>query len=236
MSDPSVQPGPPPSVLGDLRGQTAAAGQGADKGGADARTWNSLALIVPALPDDLPPARRLVDHLGSQVDEIVISTEPGGCGVARNHGARSCRSDVLIFMDADAWLDPPQAIECFRRAREDFWVPRVLRNCSSDPLYTEFALRFVNTLNGVHARPWLVGTFFAVRREVYWAVGGSDPQRTFEDIDLGRKLSRSYRWGAAPVTVEVRRKYRWYDPAHAAKKARRQRARLGSSGSEPADT
>jgi glycosyltransferase involved in cell wall biosynthesis len=134
-----------------------------------------------------------------------IRTPNRGRCAARNTGARRSSGAFLAFLDADDELLPEWALEFGKMLRE----PSCLIACCGEELLDYRRGRDVAKINspprplgpvyhGVCAR-FRTGTF-AVRRDLFEAVGGFTEQISFsENSDLAIRLSRSLRSSAHEV-------------------------------------
>jgi cellulose synthase/poly-beta-1,6-N-acetylglucosamine synthase-like glycosyltransferase len=162
----------------------------------------TLAAIVPATdsPATLPRVEEAIRAALDPPEEVIVLTEPRGCGpaLARNIGAARAKADVLVFIDSDIVVHP----DIFRRIRAAFYVDpeltAVLGSYDDGPQDPGVVSAFRNLLHHyVHrAQPGPTATFWtglgAVRRDAFEATGGFDAERyavpSIEDVEFGRRL------------------------------------------------
>lgn len=130
----------------------------------------------------------------------VIDLKARGVGKARNAGAKAAESQILIFLDADTYLEPNFISEIYR----DFKNPRVV--CVSGvlkslellkPLENLFATShygFTNKIAEVTARlgfPMFPSVCCCARKPAFEKVGGfAEDIACGEDITFSRKMGQ----------------------------------------------
>jgi glycosyltransferase involved in cell wall biosynthesis len=121
-----------------------------------------------------------------------------GPGAARNAAAREASGEVVFFVDADVVVAP----DAVRRVAENFRahpnVAAVFGSYDDSPAENNFLSQYKNLCHHfVHQQGNTEASTFwggcgAVRRDVFLAVGGFDPERfprpSIEDIELGYRL------------------------------------------------
>lgn len=130
-----------------------------------------------------------------QAFRIVESTERN-VSVQRNLGAAKAKAEFLFFFDADTRI-PPYYLEgihyAFTKTPFDAWVTAMEPDIKSPE--TEFVTRVQNfaTEGGLQLGiPYAVGAAMGVRRAVFQAVKGFDPQMKFmEDTELIRRVVKA---------------------------------------------
>jgi glycosyltransferase involved in cell wall biosynthesis len=163
-----------------------------------------ISIIIPARDTDLPAARRLARALDG-ADEIIIQGGSQGAPHARNQGASHATGDILVFIDADSSVDGSLKTLLDRPA-EDFWCAEWYWTVV-DHSYSHLGCSWTNFLPRIGV-PYTIGSFMAVRRDAFYAVGGFDPTAMWEDVYLGLKLMNAgYRMGRVPLKVQVRRQF-----------------------------
>ncbi len=134
-------------------------------------------------------------HFGAKVLRMSRQSGPAG---ARNYGAQQARGHVLFFVDADVVVQP----ESLERVAQDFrrnpQIAAVFGSYDDEPAEKNFLSQYKNLFHHfVHQQSSSEAVTFwagcgAVRRKVFLAVGGYDPERyprpAIEDIELGYRM------------------------------------------------
>ena len=128
----------------------------------------------------------------------VVSTGfRGGPARARNLGVRAAKGEILLFVDADVWVEPDtlRRVSDFFAANPD--VSAVFGSYDDEPYHPNFLSQYKNLAHAfVHRTAHAEASTFwtgcgAVRRGVFVGVGGFDERRdrpACEDIELGYRL------------------------------------------------
>ena len=143
---------------------------------------------------------RWASEFGAYVIKLPVN---GGAAKARNTGAAKANGDILFFIDADVAL-PPAALVRIRTAFIDEpGISAIIGSYDDNPQELNFLSQYRNLLHHyVHQQAQEDASTFwgacgAIRRSVFWAIGGFDqsyPGATIEDIELGYRLKqRGYR-------------------------------------------
>lgn len=134
-------------------------------------------------------------RLGARVIGMPRQSGPAG---ARNHGAQQARGEILFFVDADVVVKP----DSLQRVAEDFLqnpdIAAVFGSYDDDPAELNFISQYKNLFHHfVHQQSNSEAVTFwagcgAIRRDVFLAVGGYNPERyprpAIEDIELGYRM------------------------------------------------
>lgn len=163
----------------------------------------SLTVIVPAT--DRPPTleRCLVAVRGGSraPDELIVVTEPPGAGpaAARNDGAASADTGVLVFVDADVVIAPDALARIAGAFTRDPGLTAVFGAYDDAPEAAGAVSGFRNLLHHhVHVEgAGEIASFWAglgaIRRDAFLAAGGFDPRRypvpSIEDVELGARIA-----------------------------------------------
>lgn len=125
---------------------------------------------------------------------------PGGPARARNRGAQLAKGDILFFIDADVTVTS-HTIERVKAAFHDLPDLTVLiGSYDDDPGAVNFLSQYKNLFHhythqtGSESASTFWGACGAIRRDVFWAVGGFDERYRYpsvEDIELGYRLKRA---------------------------------------------
>jgi cellulose synthase/poly-beta-1,6-N-acetylglucosamine synthase-like glycosyltransferase len=153
-----------------------------------------ISLIRPCRDTDKPiPARCYAD------EEIVDRTI--GLSASRNAGAARSKGDVLLFLDADTYLEGDT--RWFEGRSEDYWVPSF--RCTDWGLWTRGGNAFFNTMNKLppfNRFSWGHGAATCVKRKAFEAIGGFDVTAPVEDVNILVRLWKAgYAFCIAPVTA-----------------------------------
>ena len=149
----------------------------------------------------------------------VISTgRPVGPAVARNIGARTARTDLLFFLDADVCVHPDTLERIVRRVDEDPKLDSVMGSYDEEPASRGFISQYKN-LMGCYFHPRAkhsASTFWSacggIRRSVMLEFGGFDERYTrpcVEDIELGARMLAAGRRLALDPLIRVKHLKGW---------------------------
>jgi hypothetical protein len=155
-----------------------------------------LSAIVPATvpAPTLPRCLVALEHAGA--DEILVADTPAGAtpALARNLAVERATGDVLVFVDADVVVHA-DALERIRGRLRDPALDAVFGSYDDAPEAPGAVSGFRNLLHHHvhHAGAGPADSFWtglgAVRRAVFDAAGGLDPERRWlEDVELGARL------------------------------------------------
>ncbi|MBV9282324.1 MAG: glycosyltransferase [Chloroflexi bacterium] len=130
-----------------------------------------------------------VNGFAAEHPDISISVVPEpepGISRAKNRGARAARGQVLVFLDADSWMEPSLLADVAARYRggSPAGSIRVVAD-STDPLERLFfgLTELGKVLFGIRAQ------MLFCERSLFLALGGFRPElRHAEDLDLLRRV------------------------------------------------
>jgi glycosyltransferase involved in cell wall biosynthesis len=162
-----------------------------------------------------PPAADCLADVSDPRLRLIENPGPHGASAARNLGAAEARGDILLFLDDDdEFLPgyPAMVLDVAARAREASYgySAVVIR----EPGAPDRLRKRIDTTGlipqGARIRRKIAGTGngFWIRREVFLAAGGLDPQQVLdEDTDLCVRLTASGHrvWHSAKPGVIVNR-------------------------------
>jgi GT2 family glycosyltransferase len=140
---------------------------------------------------------RLAEELGIRVIRL---PQTGGPARARNIGSRVAKGDILFFVDADVTIPSDAVGRIVRAFEEDFGLAALFGSYDDTPAEANFLSQYRNLLHHyVHqAASERASTFWgacgAIRRDVFWGVGGFDESYRhpcIEDIELGYRVKKS---------------------------------------------
>lgn len=142
----------------------------------------------------------------------------GGPAKARNVGAQVASGDILFFVDADVALAPETLPQIQTLFQQDHTCDAMIGSYDDHPGAANFLSQYKNLLHHYthqHGRSeastfW--GACGAIRRSVFWEVGGFDEryqQPSIEDIELGYRLRRCGYRILLDKQIQVKHLKRW---------------------------
>ncbi|WOD39255.1 glycosyltransferase [Nodosilinea sp. E11] len=149
---------------------------------------------------------------------VLSTTAPGGPARARNIGARQATGDILFFVDADVAIQADtldQVATLFAQAPD---LAAAIGSYDDAPGETNFLSQYKNlfhhythqTAQEEASTFW--GACGAIRRDVFWTVGGFDEnykKPSIEDIELGYRLKQQGYHIRLCKTLQVKHLKRW---------------------------
>lgn len=142
-------------------------------------------------------SRLLAEQFGATVIKFATA---GGPARARNRGAQIAQGDILLFIDADVTLTVDTIDQTIAIFRDRPHVAAIIGSYDDAPGAANFLSQYKNLFHhythqaGCEDALTFWGACGAMRREVFWAVGGFDEGYRYpsvEDIELGYRLKRS---------------------------------------------
>ena len=158
---------------------------------------------------------RMADELGVRVVRL---PETGGPARARNAGARIAKGDILFFVDADVTIPPDALYQIHYAFQNDTALSAAFGSYDDAPSETNFLSQYKNLLHHyVHQTASEEASTFwgacgAIRREVFWAVGGFDEtyrHPSIEDIELGYRVKEAGHRIRLLKTLQIKHLKRW---------------------------
>ncbi len=131
---------------------------------------------------------------------VIRLQQQSGPGIARNHGAREARGDILVFIDADVLLHPDALAIAASALEKDPGLSAVFGSYDDQPGHASFLSQYRNLFHHwVHQTGKVEASTFwagcgAIRREVFIDMGGFSSEYgrpSIEDIELGTRLRRA---------------------------------------------
>jgi glycosyltransferase involved in cell wall biosynthesis len=179
--------------------------------GIESQTYSNIEVIVA---DYMSTDR--TEQIARKFGAKVMNVPVGSVGHASSTAAKQSSGSIIIRCDADT-IFLPEFIEKIVRT---FQCNNGIHVILSSHYYYDgnFIINFLSFLYVKYWRPlWMTPGFMtAIRREIYFEVGGYDPQmRRDEDSDLGQRIVRRY--GGSHILID--RKLVVLTSARAIKKA-----------------
>ena len=149
---------------------------------------------------------------------VIQLTYNAGPAKARNVGAQAAVGDVLFFLDADVALGSETLDQIQRGFEKGAQWDAVIGSYDDQPGSPNFLSQYKNLLHHyTHQRARTRASTFwgacgAIRRSVFWQVGGFDERYrhpSIEDIELGYRLTRLGYRIALDKQVQVKHLKRW---------------------------
>ncbi len=158
---------------------------------------------------------RMAEELGIQVIRL---PKTGGPARARNAGARTAKGDILFFVDADVTIPLDALSQVHSAFQGDAGLAAAFGSYDDAPSETNFLSQYKNLLHHyVHqTASEQASTFWgacgAIRREVFWAIGGFDEtyrHPSIEDIELGYRVRKAGNRIRLLKTLQIKHLKRW---------------------------
>lgn len=139
----------------------------------------------------------LAEQIGAKVFKFA---SPGGPARARNRGAQIAKGSILFFVDADVTLTEETIDVVLKTFRACPTLAALIGSYDDEPGARNFLSQYKNLFHHyTHQTACENATTFwgacgAIRRDVFWAVGGFDERYRYpsiEDIELGYRLKRA---------------------------------------------
>lgn len=163
-----------------------------------------VSFIMATRKFDAPNIAR-VERMLPAGTELVVCTVPGGAAHARNVGARRASGEVFVFMDDDVLLDASWAWEDWIKGDWDFAIAEWYSPSSKvNTPWMRLACAALNTLTRVFHYPLTMTGFTAMRRHVFYMVGGYRVDTTYEEPAMTLALhGRGFKGRRLPVRVTM---------------------------------
>jgi glycosyltransferase involved in cell wall biosynthesis len=153
------------------------------------------------------------------VRRLEISGGPFGPAYARNRGAEAASGEILCFLDSDVVIRPDTLTEVAGTFVHHPQIDAVFGSYDDTPEAARFISQYKNLVHHfVHQQASEEAATFwagcgAIRREVFFAVGGFDqhryPRPSIEDIELGYRLRRAGHRIMLNKRIQVKHLKRW---------------------------
>lgn len=157
-------------------------------GSIESQTYSNIEVIVA---DCMSTDK--TEHIAHKFGAKVVKIPIDSVGHASSTAAKQSSGSIIIRCDADSRFLPEFMENIVRIFQRNNAIDLIL---SSQYYYDgNFIINFLSFLYLKYWRPpWMTpGHMTAIRREIYFEVGGYDPQmRRDEDTDLGQRIARRY--------------------------------------------
>ncbi len=158
-----------------------------------------VSAVIVSSPKDFANAGLLAKSIRARVDEIIISTAPGGAARGRNAGFARTTGDIIWFLDGDLAEVQGDLRAPARDPLSGYWVPKDWQ-CTpqADTPWTRSTLWAVRWATKPFGMLW--GPCFAMRRPAFEKDGGMDPRAVWEDLDYAmHQIWVRRQFGIVPV-------------------------------------
>lgn len=118
----------------------------------------------------------------------------------RNKGAEVATGDILLFLDSDVVVQP-ESIQRVLEAFSDKSIDGIVGLYSARHRYKNLASQYKNLwirysyLKSDPKIDWIFGAIAAIRKDVFWQVGGFDAKLAakhgIDDLELGKRMTKS---------------------------------------------
>lgn len=166
----------------------------------DASTYPVFECI---LVDDESTDGMITEAAERHAIQVIKLNKNSGPGIARNHGARKARGDILFFIDSDVVLHPDAIAIAVAALENDPGLSAVFGSYDDQPGHASFLSQYRNLLHHwVHQTGNNEASTFwagcgAIWRKTFIDIGGFSKgysRPSIEDIELGARLrSAGYR-------------------------------------------
>ncbi len=178
------------------------------------RTKQGVEIIVVA-DGETDGSWKVAQQFGTKVIRLPESKGPAK---ARNVGAESATSDVIFFVDADVEVHPTTLSQVIRAFREDADLAALIGSYDDSPGSANFLSQYKNLFHhythqgGCEEASTFWGACGAIRRDIFWEVGGFDQsyrKPCVEDIELGYRLRQANYKIKLCKAIQVKHLKRW---------------------------
>ena len=159
------------------------------------------------------------DQWAEKLGFTVLSIDgPSGPARGRNIGARHAGGDILFFIDADVTIHAETIPRVAALFTEDKRIAAAIGSYDDSPGAANFLSQYKNLFHhythqtGQEEASTFWGACGAVRRDVFWAVGGFDEsyrKPSIEDIELGYRLKHHGHHIRLCKDIHVKHLKRW---------------------------
>lgn len=171
-----------------------------------------VVIVVDGGTDD---SWRLAESFGAKVHTFPTA---GGPARARNQGARIAQGDILFFVDADVTIAADTVSQVVRTFHQNPDLAALIGSYDDSPGAPNFLSQYKNLFHhythqtGCEQASTFWGACGAIRRDIFWAIGGFDEAYRYpsiEDIELGYRLKRAGYRIQLCKTIQVKHLKHW---------------------------
>lgn len=149
---------------------------------------------------------------------VIKRTQSQGPAKARNQGANIATGEILFFVDADVEVHPDTLTKVAQAFKQQPDLAALIGSYDDAPGAKNFLSQYKNLIHHyTHQKASQTASTFwgacgAIRRDIFFAVGGFDPSYRFpcvEDIELGYRLKRAGYHIGLFKEIQVKHLKRW---------------------------
>lgn len=149
---------------------------------------------------------------------VLRTASPGGPAQARNIGAKEARGEILFFIDADITIHADTVYQVAELFKEQSTLAAVIGSYDDAPGAPNFLSQYKNLFHhythqtSCEEASTFWGACGAVRRHIFWAIGGFDEsyrKPSIEDIEFGYRLKQNGYSIRLCKTLYVKHLKRW---------------------------
>lgn len=161
---------------------------------ASIRQWGAQAEVIVVADGESDGSWKLAQQQGAKV---ILLPESGGPAKARNLGAKSASSDLVLFIDADVEIHPATVERVIQAFQQDHELAALIGSYDDSPGDAGFLSQYKNLFHhythqgACEEASTFWGACGAIRKDVFLALGGFDEgyrRPCIEDIELGYRL------------------------------------------------
>lgn len=159
--------------------------------------WASEAEVVVVADGESDGSWKVAKEHGAKTIRLLESKGPAN---ARNLGAEAALSDILLFIDADVTVHPTTVKQVYEAFQSDPELTALIGSYDDMPGAPNFLSQYKNLFHhythqqGREEASTFWGACGAIRKEIFWEVGGFDAsyrRPCVEDIELGYRLRQA---------------------------------------------
>ena len=170
--------------------------------------------IIVVADGDTDGSWCVAEEFGAKLIRVPTS---GGPAQARNLGAKAAKGDILFFIDADVEIHPDTIAKVLNVFTTEPELGAMIGSYDDQPGAGNFLSQYRNLFHhythqtGSEEASTFWGACGAVRREIFWAVGGFDNKcgNKVEDIELGYRIKGAGHKIALRKDIQVKHLKEW---------------------------